>query len=211
MKKKTIQAELVSQDKVTGKYRYAVSRRRLLQSLAAGGAAVTVKVLPEQWAKPMLESTTLPAHAVTTLPADFSLTCEVGGFDTSSDEPFETSFDGNLVTEANSPGALWPLISDSLPITFTIDNLNATTDPVAVPISLSIGASGEAVIDTGGTATVPHDAPNGNTTDFGVLEVTLNDSGPDSTEGTVDFNFSAGGQTCEIDLVFLEYPAAPGP
>ncbi len=43
------------------------SRRKLLKSIAAGsGAVVAGKSLPESWAKPVINSVVLPAHAATT-------------------------------------------------------------------------------------------------------------------------------------------------
>ncbi len=43
------------------------SRRKLLKSIAAGsGAVVAGKSLPESWAKPVVDSVMLPAHAETT-------------------------------------------------------------------------------------------------------------------------------------------------
>ncbi len=42
------------------------SRRRLVQVLAAAGTVVTAKSIPGKWARPVVESVTLPAHAVTT-------------------------------------------------------------------------------------------------------------------------------------------------
>jgi len=54
--------------------RHGHARRRVLQSIAAGGATITVKALPEQWAKPVLDVAMLPAHAQGTCEAQ-SLTC----------------------------------------------------------------------------------------------------------------------------------------
>ncbi len=41
-----------------------VSRRRLLKALAVSGSALAgVKVLPDAWVKPVVESVVVPAHA----------------------------------------------------------------------------------------------------------------------------------------------------
>lgn len=42
------------------------SRRRLIQVLTAGGVVTTAKLLPSEWARPVVESVSLPAHAQTT-------------------------------------------------------------------------------------------------------------------------------------------------
>ncbi len=55
------------------------ARRKLLKSLVAGGgAAVTANSLPDKWAKPVVDSVLLPAHAQTT-------TCQVYVSDWGSD------------------------------------------------------------------------------------------------------------------------------
>lgn len=193
--------------------RYAQHRRRLLKSLAAGGAAVTVKALPEKWAKPVLDTTHLPAHAVTTLPADFALSCEVGNVD--SDVPFSITFTDPLrgngasgtvyLTDPADPQGPWP---------FNVDNIHAWTDPIQVPISLVIGTQSNATVDTSGILPNggPHFPAGTDTLDFGDLSVTLQSEDENAADqGTVDFTFSAGGQSCQISVVFSEYPPAPGP
>ena len=52
-----------SEDKNSG-------RRKLLKSVVAGGGAVTVaKMLPDQWARPVVDSVMLPSHAQTSMAA----------------------------------------------------------------------------------------------------------------------------------------------
>jgi hypothetical protein len=44
------------------------SRRKMLKSMAAGsGAVIAGKSMPEQWAKPVVDSVILPGHAQTTI------------------------------------------------------------------------------------------------------------------------------------------------
>ena len=46
------------------------SRRKLLKSVAVGGGAVAAgKMLPEQWARPVVDSVMLPSHAQTSDPS----------------------------------------------------------------------------------------------------------------------------------------------
>ena len=43
-----------------------VKRRMMLKSVVAGGGAVTIKGLPGEWAKPVVDSVIIPSHAATT-------------------------------------------------------------------------------------------------------------------------------------------------
>jgi len=176
---------------------YAHKRRKLLQSIAAGGAAVTVKTVPEKWTRPLLETTMLPAHAeMTTQPVSCSLTCEVGGFN--STESFNLGFASPLQGNGAS-GTVFSGATLNVPQTWTISGLEATVSSPA-PVSLAINASGAVSLNSAGITTV---IDNGTVTDFGTLEVTLLDDPVDV--GTVDFTFSACGQSCNIDVTFSEY------
>jgi len=177
---------------------YTHKRRKLLQSLAAGGAVVTVKTVPEKWTRPLLETTTLPAHAeMTTQPVSCSLTCEVGGFD--STQSFNLGFTSPLQGNGAS-GIVFSGATLNPPQTWTISGLEATVSSPA-PVSLAINASGAVSLNSAGITTV---IDSGTITDFGNLEVTLLDQSPIDV-GTVDFTFSACGQSCNIDVTFSEY------
>ncbi|MDH3378768.1 MAG: hypothetical protein OEQ39_17730 [Gammaproteobacteria bacterium] len=83
--------------------KYTNSRRRALKSMMAGGAAATgAGLLQKEWAKPVVDSVVLPAHAQTTEPL-------IGGFLTSASMAYSATsfFDaGNVsgsLTPANSP------------------------------------------------------------------------------------------------------------
>jgi hypothetical protein len=40
-----------------------LSRRKLLERVALGGAAISVTLLPSEWVKPVVETIVVPAHA----------------------------------------------------------------------------------------------------------------------------------------------------
>lgn len=51
-------------DKLSIADKMSIGRRKLLKSVVAGGGALTVaKTLPDQWARPVVDSVMLPAHA----------------------------------------------------------------------------------------------------------------------------------------------------
>lgn len=199
---KTPASEPGSNTTPSPKTRRTLARRRLLHSLAAGSAAVTVKALPSAWTRPLLDTAALPAHAVTTLPADFALSCEVGDVD--SGTAFAVNFEDPLRGNG-ARGTVWVTDFGEVPATWGVDNIHAWTDPIDVPITLNISTVGNATIDTGAISSngTQHAGP-GDTLDFGQLSVTLQDG--DTDEGTVDFTFSAGGRSCSIDIVFSEFP-----
>lgn len=197
--------------------RHSRSRRRLLQSLAAGGAAVTVKSLPDRWAKPALETSIVPAHAQASIAA--SLTCEI-------DVP-TTNFDGTI-SFSTTPATSGPWLTGGQ--TGTIDNfalspptdatvifdfyhLEATVTPAnAGPIILDVDASpgangGYAAVNQGANQTILPNASG--VVDFGtnvVVGFSSNQAStpPNPSTASVNFNFNAAGQDCVINVVFAE-------
>ena len=66
----------------------STKRRKLLKSVAAGGSTLVVaKVLPDQWARPVVESVMLPAHAQTSSSSAFGPFGSVGPIAMTETEP----------------------------------------------------------------------------------------------------------------------------
>jgi hypothetical protein len=56
------------------------SRRKMLKSMAAGsGAVIAGKSMPDEWAKPMVDSVLLPVHAQTSGPTSCTVSGNVAG------------------------------------------------------------------------------------------------------------------------------------
>jgi hypothetical protein len=101
------------------------SRRKLLKSIAAGGGAVMAgKSLPESWARPIVDSVVLPAHAQTSGIATYA--------------------GSNTVSRAmNGPSSVFAKISDSL-----INTANAGSCSALLEISYCIKAAVGATVAT---------------------------------------------------------------
>jgi hypothetical protein len=115
-----------------------ISRRRLLEILAAtGGAITTSSVLPSQWTKPVVEVGVLPAHAQVTQPA---ATPTLRPANTSTPTPTSTSTPTPTPTDTPIP-TIYAMVCDSTP---GGGDITAATDfciaNVAVIISLVSGS-----------------------------------------------------------------------
>ena len=135
------------------------SRRKMLKSMAVGGGAVVAgKSLPDQWAKPMVDSVLLPTHAQT---SPIELTCTLV-----ASMQAESSADGGLGSFA-VPGSY---------TTAATDGANLTVTPqVSVPAGITDGFNLTTVV-TGGDISLPPPADlNQNVT-------------PDPTNGAIVFN-----------------------
>jgi len=206
--------------------RHARSRRRLLQSLAVGGAAVTVKAVPEQWAKPALDVSILPVHAQATCQAN-SLNCTVTDidFDGSADGPESVSSSpplvggnndsvdstiGRIADPGGTPcGGTW--VGDSVAgISFGV---SATIDPPCAPVRLtaSLESNNNTVfsLDSGQSQNGVVDPISGAVA-FNLVNVgfDLNGHTVDGTENfsaTLDIRVQSSGlPDCVIDIAFNE-------
>lgn len=101
------------------------SRRKILKSMAAGsGAVIAGKSVPEQWAKPMIDSVLLPVHAQTSGPTS----CTVIGSITAYQD---ASASGDSYADQSPPSA-----DDFVYGPFTIPGDNYTDVPGSGRISL---------------------------------------------------------------------------
>lgn len=53
----------MADEKKQGDETRELSRRKLLERVALGGAAISVTLLPSEWVKPVVETIVVPAHA----------------------------------------------------------------------------------------------------------------------------------------------------
>ena len=209
--------------------RHSRARRRLLQSIAAGGTAVSVKSMPEQWARPVLDFAMVPAHAEASVAA--TLTCEVG--DTSSSGDFvgiingnqqnDSEFDPPVVGDQTGTVTFWGDINDpdaeQGTQTFTLQPTANISPNSAGPIDLSVtGGGGVLSINAGANQVVAGDpgtdgGSGNNDANFSdvVVQIT-NPTGGVLFSQTVNFNFTGGGESCVIAIEFRETPLTiPGP
>jgi len=200
------------------------SRRRLLQSLAVGGTAITVKSLPEKWAKPVLDTTIVPAHAECTNVA-VTLTCEIDqpDYDWATVGFFPNTSGPWLAGGATgSIGSLDPTPTNVQTVQFSFGDVVATVNPPAAgPVTLNANFLGG---DNGGTLGIspmnqtltPDGGGVAKVKDSGV-PVVVGFSSPDDgfRTATMRFEFSAAcANPCTIDVVFAEdffTPVTPGP
>jgi len=198
--------------------RHVRARRRVLQSIAAGGATITVKALPEQWAEPVLNTAVLPAHAQSTCQAE-SLNCAVNSIELATDGDPDTSIPGTPITGGNSatidqffdfndttcPPTVGGGRVDQVSLTVT-----ATVNPPCEPVNLvaTIPASDEYHIDGGGAQTGVVNLTTGAVT-FNNVVVGVDlvpTTGDVEATGTLDITISAPGIStdCVIDITFTE-------
>jgi len=181
------------------KERHARARRRLLQSIAAGSAAISVKNVPERWSRPMLDTSILPVHAQTT---NCALSCRIATLS-------PNSFDGDVAVTgfALSGGQTGTVgnFDEADPSTFTITGINATVDPsctVALDVDLDQNSSGLFAVSGGALQSIS----NGTAT-FGSVIVTFNaspDSAAPNATAEVDFTFASNPGNCVINITFAE-------
>jgi len=210
--------------------RHGRNRRRLLQSLAAGGAVVSVKALPERWARPALDVSILPVHARSSAPAPCqveSLSCQVstinfaytGSPSTPNYEPNPPPYSGGANATVHDL-YLNPNYCDGIAqgtASAATLSVNATVDPACGPVDLvsslvvNAGAD-EFVLSSGGGTQNGVIDPGSGAVAFNNLVVAINLPSPSFSSGTettviadLDLRFNAPGVLpCEINITFSE-------
>jgi len=197
--------------------RYGKNRRRVLQSLAMGGTAITVKNIPEKWARPVLDTTMLPAHARGSNPETpcvvESLTCVLGSV---TGVPFTATFSQDTPLNGSpAPGntlTINPTRTPSdEPTSIVFRSLAATLtpecpQPITLLVSENYGGT-EFDLDAGNFAQTV--APVNGTASFDNIVAAV-DRGYDTNgsvgvAATVDFTFRTDNlPDCVINVVFLE-------
>lgn len=108
------------------------SRRILLKSIAAGsGAVIAGKNLPEKWAKPVVDSVMLPAHAETSVTYNY-FGQDVSAASIESGKTFAELVTDSLVEDAHAQGGN-PIIEMSVSITATAATVLFTPSRDPVP------------------------------------------------------------------------------
>ena len=89
--------------------KYTESRRKALRSMMAGGAAATgTGLLSKEWAKPVVDSVILPAHAQTSQVEEPPAAPPIGGFLTSASMAYSAT---PSLSDVNYSGSLDPSTS----------------------------------------------------------------------------------------------------
>ena len=113
------------------------SRRNLLKSLVAGGAAMSVKTMPESWTKPVVNAVILPAHAQSTPSVAGSSPTWItpsGSLGADFTERL-SSFAVNAVTGAGTRPVSYAVLSGSLPGGMSIDSSTGEINGIATGVS----------------------------------------------------------------------------
>jgi len=212
-----------NQDIVSDK-RHSRARRRLLQSLAASGTAVTVKALPQNWAKPVLDATLLPVHAVSTCVAE-TVSCQVSTIDHTSNDsgpdlPGLPLIGGNNNT---TDGTIRGIVDPGNPECGSLAQFDGITDQVSLAVSATVNPPCAATLlaslaDTDGVYSLESPASQPGVVDpvTGVVAFPAVLVGIDVAGFTVETNNQtanadldlrvrvAGVQDCIIDIRFTE-------
>jgi len=197
--------------------RHSRARRRLLQSVAASGAAVTVKTLPDKWAKPILETTMLPAHAQAT---NCRLSCQVteitgGTFRVSPSPPIVGG--GSVQVDRLASQAAPNDCGGTAAFNTFIDDVNvavaALVDPICQTVDLTASLSGETsvyALTSGGGVQAGVVNPGNGSVSFTPVNVSFDPTGftvnanPSTISAELDLRIHAGGNDCNINVIFSE-------
>lgn len=181
--------------------RHNRARRRLLQSLAAGGAAVSVKALPGQWAKPVLDTTTLPAHAQATC----ALECAVSTVSTVSTHTIDEGNDFAILgfpLTGGETGTVTGYDNDEAPVTFSVTGISAVAGSgCTVDLDVDLEALSVFSVSGGDLQSISNGTSN-----FNAVEVQYDPPSTDDNDALLNLTFASAGNECVINISFVENP-----
>ena len=189
------------------KKRYTKARRRLLKSLTAGGAVVTVKGLPEGWSQPVTNAVILPAHAGVS--QFVTLDCTIGGMDSNAlggpTPPFDPPGPVGAVDDFD------PKPSGGTGI--NLSSISGTVNPPAtgaVNLIVTSNTDTNLSVNAGADQTGNVNEDGNQTANFDPVSLAF--TGSQLTSGGVTFRFQfPDTDDCVIDITFSEQfePAPP--
>jgi hypothetical protein len=207
----------------------ARARRLVLKSIVTGGAATTIKTLPDKWTQPVTESVLLPAHAqvsgaalacrLESLLLDYTL--EDDGMDTNYDSGSDLNYSSGPPFSGGAPTVTIDRFFDGFPgdalsVNIALNNVSAALDPASAGnVTLTLTPGGDFDLSTPGPFVVP---PNGSgVANFSGINGNLGpantddaDSADHTSQGNLELTFSApGANDCTISFSFVEnsFPA----
>lgn len=182
--------------------RYAQRRRRLLQSLAISGAAVSTRAIPEKWSRPILDTTLLPAHAQATTCIVESLDCElgsIGGLAADVDfSPGPPPYNGGTATVTEIYDG-----EGGADVTLAALSATVAAPECAGPVTLLVTSDYDPPDFDLGSGTSQTVMPVNGVATFGNVSVLVDNLFVGTAN--VDLNFSTDGASdCVIDISFVE-------
>ncbi len=134
-------------DKESNSQQHASDRRRLLRTALVGSGFVSAThMIPEQWAKPVVESIVLPAHAATTEETDDALALlQADSHFTSGARAIvfnESSDEFSRIAAAPDPGEdFWDTLSDEELLDYFVKPAYADCDNASYTVEVCVGLS----------------------------------------------------------------------
>jgi len=204
--------------------RHRRARRRVLQSIAAGGATITVKAMPEKWSKPVLDTAMLPVHAQSTCEAE-TLTCTVTNITFAAEGLATGSVSPSVPITGPAGSALVDVLlhvtgfqtCPTLPSTIQqVDSatlaLSAQVNPPCAPVRLSTSMTGSddyqvnAGASQNGVVNTTTGVVSFSNVVVGIQAFSLTTSTVAQTSSTANLNleFASGASTCIIGIEFNE-------
>ncbi len=184
--------------------RHGHARRRLLQSIAAGSAAISVKHLPERWSKPVLDASILPVHAQTT---NCALSCRISTVSPNQSDEGGATISG-FPLAGGQTGSVRRFDADH-PSTFTVTGISAVADAsctVGLDVDLETNTRAFFDISGGDLQSVSNGTASFNPVEV-VFDAIIDGGAGNGVTAQLEFAFASSPGTCVINIAFAESSA----